>query len=139
MRTRVEPDAIWRVRRRLRARAGDERAQAALEFALVLPLFLILILGIVQFGIVWNHYIQLTDATRAAGRAGTTCRFGGNPQTAFTNAGPPPGAYLDPFSCPANSGQQITITGHKAGDSITILGVTVWSDTLNSSITETVE
>ena len=35
------------------------------EFVIVLPIFLLLLLGIAQLGIAFNHYIQLTDATRA--------------------------------------------------------------------------
>jgi Flp pilus assembly protein TadG len=38
------------------------------EFALVLPIFCLLLFGIVQFGFVWNSYMTLTDATRAAAR-----------------------------------------------------------------------
>jgi Flp pilus assembly protein TadG len=40
------------------------------EFAIVLPIFLLLLLGIAQLGIAFNHYIQLTDATRAGARFG---------------------------------------------------------------------
>jgi Flp pilus assembly protein TadG len=45
------------------AHARDERGQALLEFALVLPLLLALLLGIVMFGIVFNQYLTLTNAT----------------------------------------------------------------------------
>lgn len=40
------------------------------EFAVILPIFLLLILGIAQGGIAFNHYIQLTDATRSGARFG---------------------------------------------------------------------
>ena len=40
------------------------------EFVIVLPIFLLLLLGIAQLGIAFNHYIQLTDATRAGARFG---------------------------------------------------------------------
>ena len=43
--------------------------QAIVEFAIVLPLLLALVLGIVQFAIAFNNYLTLTDAVRAgAGR-----------------------------------------------------------------------
>ena len=63
-----------RVGRRGRALPAGERdgaGQSLVEFALVLtPLFLIL-LGIIQFGFIFNSYITLTNASREAGRQGS--------------------------------------------------------------------
>jgi Flp pilus assembly protein TadG len=39
------------------------------EFAIVLPLLLILVTGIIQFGLLFNKYISLTDAVRAGSRS----------------------------------------------------------------------
>ena len=44
------------------------------EAAIVLPLVLLVLLAIAQFGVVLSHYINVTDAVRVAGRAATTCR-----------------------------------------------------------------
>jgi Flp pilus assembly protein TadG len=49
-------------------RSERERGQALIEFALVLPLFLLLLLGIVQMGTVFRDYVALTDATRVGAR-----------------------------------------------------------------------
>jgi Flp pilus assembly protein TadG len=49
-------------------RTERERGQALIEFALVLPLFLLLLLGIVQMGTVFRDYVALTDATRVGAR-----------------------------------------------------------------------
>jgi Flp pilus assembly protein TadG len=38
------------------------------EFALVLPVLLLIIVGIVKLGIVFNNYITLNDAVRAGAR-----------------------------------------------------------------------
>ena len=38
------------------------------EFALVLPILALLLFGVIQFGIVFNNYITLTDAVRAGAR-----------------------------------------------------------------------
>jgi Flp pilus assembly protein TadG len=47
------------------------RGQSLVEFALVLmPLFFIL-LGIIQFGFIFNSYVTITNATREAARIGT--------------------------------------------------------------------
>ncbi|MFP5341434.1 MAG: TadE/TadG family type IV pilus assembly protein [Candidatus Limnocylindria bacterium] len=51
--------------------AATERGQSLVEFALVLmPLFLIL-LGIIQFGFVFNSYVTITNAAREGARIGT--------------------------------------------------------------------
>jgi Flp pilus assembly protein TadG len=46
----------------------SERGQTMVEFALVLPFFCLLLFGIIQFGIIWNNYVTLTDAARAGAR-----------------------------------------------------------------------
>ncbi len=38
------------------------------EFAIVLPLLLLLVTGIIQFGLMFNKYITLTDAVRSGAR-----------------------------------------------------------------------
>ena len=44
------------------------------EFALVLPVLLLLVFGIIQFGILFNHYVTLTDAVRAGARQAAVSR-----------------------------------------------------------------
>lgn len=52
-----------------------ERGQSLVEFALVLmPLFLIL-LGIIQFGFVFNSYVTITNSAREAARTGTVYMY----------------------------------------------------------------
>jgi Flp pilus assembly protein TadG len=55
-------------------RTERERGQALVELALVLPIFLLLLLGIVQFGSVFRDYIALTDATRVGARQASVAR-----------------------------------------------------------------
>jgi Flp pilus assembly protein TadG len=38
------------------------------EFALVLPILALLLFGVIQFGLVFNNYLTLTDAVRAGAR-----------------------------------------------------------------------
>ena len=38
------------------------------EFTLVLPVLLVVLFGIIQFGITFNNYISLTDSVRAGAR-----------------------------------------------------------------------
>ncbi|MBT2500744.1 pilus assembly protein [Agromyces sp. ISL-38] len=49
-------------------RRGDDRGAAAVEFALVLPLLLVLVLGILEFGRVFNIQIALSNAAREGAR-----------------------------------------------------------------------
>ncbi len=58
----------------MRRRTERERGQAVVELALVLPLFLLLLLGIVQFGTLFRDYIALTDATRVGARQAAVAR-----------------------------------------------------------------
>jgi Flp pilus assembly protein TadG len=51
-----------------------EKGQALVEIALILPVFLLLLLGIVQFGTVFRDYIALTDATRVGARQAAVAR-----------------------------------------------------------------
>ena len=53
------------------------------EFALVLPILAFLLFAVIQFGIAFNNYITLTDATRAGARkaAASTTRRDPNPQS----------------------------------------------------------
>ena len=52
--------------------SSRERGAALVEMALVLPLLLMLLLGIVSAGIAYNHQLSLTHAAREAGRYGAT-------------------------------------------------------------------
>ena len=59
-------------------RLRNEEGQGIVEFAFVLPMLLALILGIVQFGIVFNNYLTLNDATRVGARKAAVSRFLGD-------------------------------------------------------------
>jgi Flp pilus assembly protein TadG len=57
-----------------RDKKANENGQAMVEFAIVLPILLTLVFGIIQFGIVFNHYMTLTDAVRAGARQAAVSR-----------------------------------------------------------------
>jgi uncharacterized protein (UPF0333 family) len=51
--------------------------QAIVEFVLVLPLIVTLVFVIVQLGITFNNYLQVTDAARVGARAAAVARLNG--------------------------------------------------------------
>jgi Flp pilus assembly protein TadG len=48
--------------------------QAIVEFVIVLPILVLLMLGILQFGVAFHNYLAITDATRVGARAAAVKR-----------------------------------------------------------------
>jgi len=63
---------INRKRRTIELRS--EQGQSLTEFALALPILALLLFAVIQFGIVFNNYVTLVDATRAGARKGAVGR-----------------------------------------------------------------
>ncbi|HVM57590.1 MAG TPA: TadE/TadG family type IV pilus assembly protein [Gaiellaceae bacterium] len=122
----------------------DETGQAMVEFTMILPILLVVVLGIIQFGILFNNYVTLTDAVRAGARMASVSRDDADPVGAATAAVRNSATDLD------QSNLNITVTsGWTAGGDVTVtatypysislLGVVVSSGTLTSKTTERVE
>jgi Flp pilus assembly protein TadG len=60
----------------------DERGQATVEFALILPLLLTLVLGVIEFGRAWNLAQVATDAVRESTRRCVLAEIGAPKYTA---------------------------------------------------------
>jgi len=60
-------------------RGRGEDGQAMVEFAIILPVLLILVTGLIQFGLLFNKYITLTDAARNGARTLAVGRGLSNP------------------------------------------------------------
>jgi Flp pilus assembly protein TadG len=52
----------------------NEEGQAMVEFAMILPILITLVFGIIQFGILFNHSLTLTDAVRTGARQAAVSR-----------------------------------------------------------------
>jgi Flp pilus assembly protein TadG len=48
----------------------DQKGQALVEFAVILPLLLLLIMGIIEFGLMLNSYLTVRNVSREGARAG---------------------------------------------------------------------
>src|SRR5436305_10354237 len=120
--------------------------QAAAELAMVLPILVMLLLGIAQFGIVFNNYITLTDATRAGARKAAISRFIGDSGTAAAALVRDDASNLDQtqlnVSVTSTSwdvpGSDVTVTATYPY-SLNILGITVKSGVLTSTTKERLE
>ena len=52
----------------IRKRPTTDEGQAVVEFAVILPVLLLVLFAILQFGVVFNNYIQVTSAAREGAR-----------------------------------------------------------------------
>ncbi len=128
----------------------NERGQAMTEFAFVLPILLVLLFGIVQFGIIFNNYVTLTDAARAASRRGAVLRGDPQAKAKCEDTGHQAGANLKNWgtdvrtdfvltcSSPFTTGSDVTVTATYPYD-IKLLDWVVASGTLNTTMKERVE
>jgi hypothetical protein len=62
---------------RMRLRLRNQRGQGIVEFALVLPIFMALLLIILEFGMAFNHSLTIGLATREGARVGAALANGG--------------------------------------------------------------
>lgn len=122
----------------------DERGQSATELALVLPVFLLLVFGVIQFGVLYNNYLTLTDAVRAGARKAAVSRLapspGGAAQTAVrTAAGNLDGTRLGvTVTSSWQRGTPVSVEATYPYD-IDLMGVVLAAGTLRSKTTERVE
>jgi Flp pilus assembly protein TadG len=124
----------------------NERGQTMTEFAFVLPILCVLLFGIMQFGIIFNNYVALTDAARAASRKGAVSRNASNPKGDCEATGYAAGSNLKnpgtDFKLTCSSswaiGSDVTVTATYPYD-INLLGWVVASGQLNTTMKERVE
>ena len=138
----VERINVRSFRRRERDLRG-ERGQTTLELALVAPILVVLLFAIAQFGIVFYHWIQLTRAVSAGGRAAAVCRFTpvADMPTFVHNAAPSLNAGSMPVSwsgCPVSGASTSVTASYPFGITIPFLG-TIKTGTLSHTATEQTE
>ena len=123
---------------------AGQHGQTMTEFALVMPILLFLLLAIVQFGVVFNNYVTLTDAVRAGARKGAVARRLSSPATATEQQ------VRNAATDLKSSDLQVTVTStFVQGSDVTVeatypydikvLGLVVKSGRLHSKMTERVE
>jgi Flp pilus assembly protein TadG len=131
------------VQKRIQIR--NEQGQTMTEFALVLPVLALILFAVIQFGIVFNNYVTLTDATRAGARKAAVSRQDPNHDQDVIAAVKNSASDLDssklsipPPTSTWASGDDVTVTASYPY-SISLLGIVVKSGRLSSTTTERVE
>jgi len=116
------------------------------ELVIVLPIFLLLLLGIAQLGIAFNNYLALTDAVRQGARYGApaTCSGACDRSTLVVQKVKDSASNLSQSQITVN----VTSTWQPGSDlrvcasypyAINLIGLVVSSGNLNSCTTERVE
>ena len=131
---------------KIKTKISEERGQTMAEFALILPMLLVLLLGIAQFGVAFNNYVSLTDAVRAGARKAAVSRNLANPAGAcraqvLASAGSLDTSKLDDnLSCISSwdPGSDVTVHADYPYD-IKLLDWSIKSGFLNSTMKERVE
>jgi Flp pilus assembly protein TadG len=123
----------------------NEQGQTMVEFALVLPLLMTLLLAILQFGIIFNNYLTLTDAVRIGARKAAVSRTDPNRVTDSENAVEAAATDLSPrptlninVTSGWNPGDDVTVTASYPY-SISLFGIVVKDGRFTSTTTERVE
>jgi len=102
-----------------RIRFRSQKGQAMTEFAIVAPILLLILMGIMQLGVVYNNWVTLTDAARAGARKAAVCRSGCSPD--------------------ATTAATAAVKNSAANLNQSNLGVVVASGTMTATTTERVE
>lgn len=114
------------------------------EFALALPILALLLFAVIQFGITFNNYVTLTDATRAGARKAAVARQLSDPAGTCQAAVFSSASDLDSSSLTASCsstwqpGADVTVTATYPYK-ISLLGLVVKTGLLSSTTTERVE
>ena len=114
------------------------------EFAIVLPVLVLLVFAVIQFGITFNNYLALTDAARAGARKAAVSRLSGNGSGAGVSATRAAAADLNQtnlnvtVSSSWTQGDNVSVTATYPY-SISLLGLVVKSGRLSTTVTERVE
>lgn len=122
----------------------SEQGQSLTEFALALPVLALLLFAVIQFGIAFNNYVTLTDATRAGARKAAVS--GKDPSPANTCVAAIRGSAKDMNqsdlqpNCTSTwqPGADVTVTATYPYK-ISLLGLVVKTGRLSSTTTERVE
>ena len=114
------------------------------EFAIVLPVLMLVVFAIIQLGVLFTNYQALTDAVRAGARVGAVSRLAADPPGATVQKVKDAAADLNPakLTVTVNSGwhhgDDVTVTATYPY-SLNLFGLVVKAGSLSSTTVERVE
>ena len=123
---------------------NSEQGQTMAEFTVVLPILITLLFGIIQFGILYNNYVTLTDAARAGARTAVVSRGDSDPAATCANKVRSAADNLTQtnltVTCTSTwqPGDDVQVEADYPYD-LNLFGVVVKSGTLKTLMTERVE
>lgn len=131
---------------RPRRRDSRTRGQSMVEFTLILPVLMLMIFGIYQFGQTYSDYIQVTNAARDGGRKALVSRSDANGVNDAIAAAKAATWWLNTSQMtvtvspaqPWVTGQTVTVTVTYPY-TISLLGFVAGSGTLKSATTVRIE
>jgi Flp pilus assembly protein TadG len=131
-----------------RKRRNTQGGQTLVEFAIIIPLMLMVMMAVYQFGIVYNNWVTLTDAARAGARQAAVSRGLADPNATAVARVKASATDLDqsklsvsvtPATGPGWTQGADTTVQATYPYSINIMGITVVSGNLKASTTERIE
>ncbi len=81
---------------RIGARAARDRGAAAVEFALVVPVLLMVLFGIIDYGLLFNNSLSVKQGVREAARQGVVASYGSACSMTWSTA---PSANMQKLGC----------------------------------------
>ena len=130
--------------RRTARKKNNQDGQALVEFAIVLPLLVLLVFGMIQFGILYKNQLALTDSVRVGARQAAVSREAADPTAAAVSAVRNAAADLEQSDLNISvtsswvQGEDVTVLATYPYD-ISLFGFVVKSGSLTSETTERVE
>lgn len=110
-----------------------EAGQAMVEFALILPVFITILFGILEFGVYFTHSLSVTSAAREGAREGIVCAsdvdFSSRVKTKVQNSAPELDASnlnISVSKTGSSSNQDVVVSLDYVAATLTPLGKLLW-------------
>ena len=107
-------------------RRTRQLGQSLAEFAIVVPIFLIVVFGVVDFSLGLRAWLTITNASREGARVlvlGQTCaRVTNQTKTVAASLNPPVTVTITPSTCTGVTGDAMSVTVTYTYKSVTPLG-----------------
>jgi len=106
----------------MKMKSRGERGASAVEFAIILPILVLLVFGIMEFSVALYDKAMITNASREAARAGIVYRVPPVTDGEISNiVDNYLGSSLITFGTPVAASTAVTRTGYNPGDELRVM------------------